>query len=174
MKKIWHFINLAPDAYVQIEKERWRGLKCKKESCLAPKINKDNSSETEEKPSCGRVVRTAGVGSRIPETQSSAHPSGNTALARCLEGVATRCISALLCLDDLPGTPSSLGRHRRDSQGSLTERCARAGGLLHHPKEMVPCVHPHAALWDFRAVVQIYAERGRLNGVPEGLGLVSP
>lgn len=46
-------------------------------SCLAPKVNKGNSSETGQKPFCGKEMRKT-MGSGIPETQSSALPSGNS------------------------------------------------------------------------------------------------
>lgn len=51
--------------------------KKKEKSYLALKINKANSSETGEEPSCGKEMRRT-AGSGVPETQSSALPSGNS------------------------------------------------------------------------------------------------
>jgi hypothetical protein len=79
-------------------KRKYLGKKGEK-SCLAPKINKANSFETGEKPSCEKGMRRrTGIGF----LRRSALPSLlKTAWARSLEGTALWCISALLSPADL-------------------------------------------------------------------------
>lgn len=69
-------------------------------SCLAPKVNMENSSEIGEKPFCGKEMRRAlGLGFLRHRDLTSLKKKKNTSWARSSEGKALWYILTLLSPD---------------------------------------------------------------------------
>lgn len=140
----------------RLRKKGGRVLKRKKNNCLAPKINKANSSETREKPSCGRDEKDSGsIESRVPETQSSILPSETRSGQDPWREWPWVHHLGTLVHSDLPGTPLSLVGSRSGHWSSRRD--------VH--RLMALCVYPGVALCGTNLC-------GERQGLQWGLGLV--